>query len=223
MNRKEQAIEVSVFLFLIAPSMAFSFFLIKQGSVSFVLTAIASILRDLALVFLILFFLWRNREALSSIGLIFKAAKRNAGLGILLFLPFYFGMGALERSLEAIGFSGSKTPLPSFLDIHGMGEVFLAFILVVVVAIAEEIIFRGYLILRLKAVTGSVTWAVFLSAFIFSLGHGYEGTAGVVTVGIIGVIFGFIYVWRKSLLAPIIMHFLLDFVGIVVIPVLGAR
>lgn len=52
---KEQAAEVSVFLFLIIPSMALSFLAIKQGSMNFVLVAISVILRDLALVSLILF------------------------------------------------------------------------------------------------------------------------------------------------------------------------
>ncbi len=54
-RRREQIFEVLVFLFLIAPSMAFSFFAVKEGSIGFVVTAIATILRDLALVSLILF------------------------------------------------------------------------------------------------------------------------------------------------------------------------
>ena len=52
----EPLVEVSVFLFLIVPSMVLSFFAVKQGTLSFVLVAFATILRDLALVSLILFF-----------------------------------------------------------------------------------------------------------------------------------------------------------------------
>jgi hypothetical protein len=64
-SRPEQLVEVSVFLFLILPSMFLSFFAVKQGSLSFVLVALATILRDLALVSLILFFfMWRNGEPL---------------------------------------------------------------------------------------------------------------------------------------------------------------
>jgi hypothetical protein len=51
-DRSEQLFEVSVFLFLIVPSMALSFFAIKQGDIGFMVTAIATILRDLALVVL---------------------------------------------------------------------------------------------------------------------------------------------------------------------------
>ena len=55
-----------------------------------------------------------------------------------------------------------------------------------------------------------------VSALIFSLGHGYEGTAGVITVIYMGLTFALIYLWRGSLVAPVIMHFLQDFIGIVV-------
>jgi membrane protease YdiL (CAAX protease family) len=212
---------VSVFLFLIVPSLVFSFFVINQGGVGFVLTAISTIARDLALVSLILFFVWRNREAVRKIGWTFKNGWKDIVLGIVLFLPLFYGAAVLESALHAIGFTVPPAPTPSFLAAKGASEILLAFVLVVVVALAEETIFRGYLILRFKTVTGSVVAAVLLSAIVFSLGHGYEGTAGVVTVGAIGVALALVYLWRKSLIAPITMHFLQDFVGIVLLPWLG--
>jgi membrane protease YdiL (CAAX protease family) len=220
-NRKEQLVEVSVFLFLIIPSMALSFLAIKQGGLSFVLVAISVILRDLALVSLILFFIWRNHETVAWIGWTFKNIRKEIALGIFLFIPFSFGTGLIENGLRAIGFSAPSTPLPSFLAARGMVEILLAFLLVAIVALAEETIFRGYLILRFNAVTSNPTVAVLLSAAIFSLGHGYEGSAGVVTVGVMGLVFALIYIWRQSLVAPIIMHFLQDFIGIVLLPLLG--
>lgn len=66
-------------------------------------------------------------------------------------------------------------------------------------AIAEETIFRGCFILRLSALTGSPPAAVVLSSLIFAIGHGYEGTVGVVTVAYMGLIFALVYVWRRSL------------------------
>ncbi len=220
---KEQAAEVSVFLFLIIPSMALSFFAIKQGSLNFVLVAISVILRDLALVSLILFFIWRNNESVTWIGWTFKNAWKEIGLGIGLYIPFFIAAGFFENALRAAGFSVSATPLPSFMAARGMVEFLLAAILVAVVALAEETIFRGYLILRLKAVTVNSTAAVLLSAVIFSLGHGYEGSAGVVTIGVMGIVFALVYMWRQSLIAPIVMHFLQDFIGIVLLPLLKMK
>jgi len=216
----EPLVEVSVFLFLIVPSMALSFFAVKQGALSFGLVAYATILRDLSLISLILFFVWRNGEPINWIGWTINNRWKEIGLGIGLYIPFFIAAGFLERALQVAGFSAPSTPLPS-MPVKGMGELMLAISLVAVVALAEETIFRGYLILRLKAITGNATAAALLSAAIFSLGHGYEGTAGVVTVGVMGVVFAFIYMWRRSLVAPIVMHFLQDFIGIVLLPWFG--
>jgi membrane protease YdiL (CAAX protease family) len=220
---REQLFEVSVFLFLIVPSMALSFFAVKQGSLSFVLAAFSTILRDLALVSLILFFVWRNGEPVYRIGWTFRGVRKDIALGIALFFPFSYANNLVERTLQAAGFSVPSTPLPSFLAARGLTEFLMAFVLVAVVAVAEETIFRGYLILRLKTVTQSQVAAVLLSAALFSVGHGYEGSAGVVTVGVMGLILGLVYLWRLSLVAPVVMHFLQDFLGIVLLPLLGSK
>jgi membrane protease YdiL (CAAX protease family) len=219
----EQLLEVSVFLFLIVPSMALSFFVIKQGHLSFVITAVATILRDLALVSLTLFFLWRNGESLKCIGWVFRNAGREGILGLALFIPMSVAAGWLDGALRAAGLSAPLTPRPAFLPTSSGNELILAFMLVVVVAVAEETIFRGYLMLRLKAISGSDVLAAVLSAIIFSLGHGYEGAAGVITVGMMGLIFALVYLWRKSLVAPMVMHFLQDFIGIVLVPLLQTK
>jgi membrane protease YdiL (CAAX protease family) len=36
-----------------------------------------------------------------------------------------------------------------------------------------------------------------------------------------GLAFAFVYMWRRSLVAPIVMHFLQDFIGIVLLPWFG--
>jgi membrane protease YdiL (CAAX protease family) len=220
---KEQLYEVSVFLLLILPSMVLSFFVVEQGSLSFAVIASATILRDLGLISLIFFFLWRNGETVSRIGWTLKNGMREIVLGIGLYIPFTIGADLLESTLRTAGFSVPSTPLPSRLSVMGVPEFLLASALVVVVALAEEIIFRGYLILRFEAITRSLPLALLLSAAVFSLGHGYEGSAGVMTVGMMGLVFGLIYVWRKSLVAPIVMHFLQDFMGIVLVPLLGMK
>jgi uncharacterized protein len=223
LSRREQIIEVAVFLFLIAPSMAFSFFAVKEGTISFVLAGVSTILRDLALVSLVIFFLWRNRESVKMIGWVGRNGLREAAIGVLLFIPMFYAAGFLDQLLVAAGFSSPATPMPSLEATGGILESILGFILVTIVAISEETIFRGYLLLRFNNIFTSTFFAVVLSAFIFSLGHGYEGTAGVITVGFMGFVFAIVYLWRGSLIAPIVMHFLQDFIGIVLLPLLGAK
>ncbi len=214
---KVRMIEVLVFLFLIVPSMALSFLVVRHGHLKFNFMAAATILRDLAMMFLVLFFLWRNREPFEDIGWRRRNLPREIGWGLILFVPFFLGTTLLENLLHMAGFSLPAKP-PGFFQIRGAGQVVLATVLVIVVAWTEETIFRGYLILRFRNIASGAAVPILLSSGVFALGHGYEGSAGLITVGVMGAIFALIYLWRKSLIAPVVMHFLQDFLGIVLVP-----
>jgi uncharacterized protein len=213
-NRKIQLIEVAVFLSLILPSLVLSFLTAKQTDLRFLEVAIGSILNNLALLSLVLYFMWRNREPVERIGWNFDHLPQEVAWGLILFVPAVFGGNLLKDLLQQAGFS-APLRMPSFLVMSGPFMVIVGFIIVTVVAVVEETIFRGYLMLRLTAVTGRTSAAVLLSSLVFSLGHGYEGTAGTISVFVLGVIFALIYLWRKSLAAPVVMHFLIDFTSIV--------
>jgi membrane protease YdiL (CAAX protease family) len=218
--RKERIIEITVFLFLIVPSMLLSFFAVSSNAVSFTFVALSTIFRDLGLTFLVLFMSWRDREPFGRLGWNFHHWPVEVIWGILLFFPVYFIAGFLQPILQQLGLSSPHTLTPSFLEATGMSEIIIATVLVIVVAISEETLFRGYLILRFTQITKNRTAALIISSVIFALGHGYEGSAGVVTVGLIGFILAIIYIWRQSLIAPMVIHFILDFTGIVLVPLL---
>ncbi len=97
-GREVQGLELAVFLFLIVPSMILSFFVTRQGGVSFVPAAVMIIVRDLALVSLVLFFVWRNGEPLTHVGWVLKGRKRDILLALL----------------ESAGLSAPATPKPKF-------------------------------------------------------------------------------------------------------------
>lgn len=223
-SRKEQLLETLVFCFLIVPGMILSFIVNPdQEQINFSVTALALIFNDLALVALVGFLLWRNSESMRRIGWKTKSLFREAMLGFALFFPMTYGAAVLEQIFESAGLTVPKTHLPSFLSPKTTEQYILAVFLVVVVAIAEETIFRGYLILRFGALLRNKVWAVLLATVVFAIGHGYEGTAGVATVYTMGLVFSVVYLWRKSLVAPMVMHFMQDFVGIVVLPLLMTK
>jgi membrane protease YdiL (CAAX protease family) len=225
-GRKVQAIEVAVFLFLIVPAMSTSFLIgSHSGSGSgggFLTVAILSILNDLGMVSLVFYFLWRNGEAVRRIGWTLGTLPIEVGWGLALFFPIFYCANRLESALHSAGLS-APSKLPSFLVATGHFHAVLAVILVIVVAIVEETVFRGYLILRLKTATRQTWAAVLLSSFVFSIGHGYEGMAGVMSVFCLGVVFAVIYLWRRSLIATMVIHFLIDFSGIVMAVLVPSR
>ncbi len=208
--------ELAVFLFILLPALVLSLFTVQSSSPSFVVVAVATIFQDLGLTSLVLYFFWRSGEGRAALGWR-GSLPLEVLVGAVLFVPTFFAAGLLEATLRRTGLS-SEGKLPSFLAAKGGGEMVLAVVLVVVVAVAEESIFRGYLLRRFANVTASPVAAVLLSAAVFAIGHGYEGSAGVVTVGFLGVVFALVYMWRGSLVAPMVMHLLQDLIGIVVAP-----
>lgn len=222
-SRRKELFEVAVFLLLIVPSMMISFPALGRGMLGFPILAVSVIFRDVSLTCLVLFFLWRDGEPLSRLGWKLAGLKEEAALGAALFLPVLYGESMIVKVLEWFGFSPGIRGLPQFLTARGSMEIVLACILVAVAAVAEETIFRGYLMLRFGDLTGSTTAAVLISSAVFSLGHGYEGAAGMGTVAVLGVILALVYAWRKSLAAPVALHFLIDFLPMVLLPLLRTR
>jgi len=74
----------------------------------------------------------------------------------------------------------------------------------------EELIFRGFLLTRLKAILRSWPLAVISGAILFALPHAYEGVFGMVAILFLGISLGILFVWRRSLLPVIIVHFLFN-------------
>jgi len=88
----------------------------------------------------------------------------------------------------------------------------LAFLVVVVtVAICEELIFRGFTQRVLEDWGGGAMVAgIAGSAALFSLAHLYQGRRGVLTTFVVGLLFAGIRSWTGSLLGPFVAHFLAD-------------
>ena len=213
-TRKVQTIELAIFLLLIVPSMATSFLAGAQSGIGFVGTAVLSMLYDLGEAGLVLYFIWRNSEPLQRIGWTLKRLPVEVMWGLALYFPIVYVTAWIERVLLPIGLS-VPSKLPSMLVAASHAQIVLAILLVTIVAVVEETVFRGYLLLRLEAVTSRPWAAVLLSSFVFSIGHGYEGTAGVVRIFFLGIFLSILYLRRRSLIAPMLIHFLIDFNSIV--------
>ncbi len=222
-DRKRDLFEVLVFLFFMAPSMIMSFFTLEGGNPHSPILSCLLILNDLAYISLIAFFLWRNGEPFTNIGWKFDGIKKEAALGAGLFLPLMVCVSLIEKGFKYLGLSSHMNHLPKFLALNSPEEISLVCVLIIVVAIAEETIFRGFLMLRLSRLTGSLSASVIISSVLFSLGHGYEGFATMVTICISSMIVALIYAWRKSLAAPIVIHLLIDLYPLVLMPLAGVR
>jgi uncharacterized protein len=209
--------ELIVLALFLLPNIAFAFLGRTLEQVPFHYLALSSLFQNAAFAALIVFFVWRNREPWPEIGLSTRNWPQEVLVGILLFIPFSLAVGLIESLLRGAGLT-APPELPQALLLRERMDYLLALPFLVIVAFAEELIFRGYLIQRIGRLAGSLKAAVIISSVIFALGHGYQGALGVAAVGVMGVLFGVIYLWRGNLIAPMVMHFIQNFIGLIVAP-----
>lgn len=216
-GRRLYRIETFVFLLVLLSSTGFTLAGASPERLGFILVAAVIIFHDLALTALALYLVWRSGEGVRAIGWVRRGAGREALLGVGLFIPLFIGVALLQALLRAAGLAEPVAP-PEYLLPRTGAERGVALLLLATVAVAEETVFRGYLLRRFMQAGGGRGLAVVLSTLIFALGHAYQGALGIVGVAAIGVVFALIYLRRGSLVAPIVMHFIQNFIGLIVAP-----
>jgi membrane protease YdiL (CAAX protease family) len=84
----------------------------------------------------------------------------------------------------------------------------------VTAGICEEILFRGFLLWYAGAYLGKspsgLAAAVILTSLLFAFVHLYQGIAGMLTVGGVGLLQGTVFVLSGSLWIPMLLHALID-------------
>jgi membrane protease YdiL (CAAX protease family) len=78
----------------------------------------------------------------------------------------------------------------------------------------EELLFRGFLITRLNAITKHPWLSVVVSSVIFGAVHFYQDPLAMVQIMIIALVLGGMFVIRGKLMAPILTHMAFDFVSL---------
>jgi membrane protease YdiL (CAAX protease family) len=80
--------------------------------------------------------------------------------------------------------------------------------------VVEEILFRGYMIEKIRQLTGSAVLAVAVSVLTFTGAH-YAGWGVVQLIPVFGagVILALLYMWRRDLPSNMLAHFLTDGAG----------
>lgn len=148
---------------------------------------------------------------------------------MVLILGFLFGallsflsISVIEPAVEQV--TGSPHDISIVERIRENVKALLQWLLLVwvVVAFAEEIIFRGFLMSEIVQLVGSgiggLGFSLLVSSVIFGLAHWYQGPSGTLSTGITGIILGIIFIWSGfNLWLPILTHGFIDTVSLVII------
>ncbi len=99
------------------------------------------------------------------------------------------------------------------------GLVSNLFIVAVLPAIGEELLFRGLLQKLVKGMTGNYHWAIWITAVFFSALH--LQFFGFLPRLLLGALFGYLLEWTGTLWLPMIAHFINNAAGVIVFFVTG--
>lgn len=91
------------------------------------------------------------------------------------------------------------------------------FFLVTRAAVAEEVLFRGYPMERIREWTGSRWIGAVVSCAAFTYAHlGSWGAAQLIVAGFGGVLLSALYLWRRNLYANMLAHWVADGIGFLI-------
>lgn len=170
---------------------------------------------------LALLIVWAETGSVAAAGFKWPVSLRWTFLWALvtaLFVVFILG-DIINPIIEWL--AGSEADHSSYGTLEGnLGAAFrlLAYALVSA-AIAEEIVYRGFLLHQLSAVLGSSfaskAAAVCIGGVVFAIPHYEQGIVGMISITLVGIGFGFVFFRSgRNLWALMIAHAFVDIWGI---------
>jgi membrane protease YdiL (CAAX protease family) len=118
---------------------------------------------------------------------------------------------------------GAKVQTVQLGDINALlprnaAETLWTMLLSINAGVSEELFFRLLLPLLFVLAFGHAAIGFALAVAAFGLAHLYQGWVGVVATAFVGAVFAALYLWSGSLAVPIVLHVIIDLLGLVVRP-----
>jgi membrane protease YdiL (CAAX protease family) len=136
-------------------------------------------------------------------------------LDVAIALLFWGAWCGLEIPLDKVLGPSTARSISALLPRSAL-EIFLWVVLSVSAGISEELVFRGYLQKQFHALTGMASVGVVLQALVFGVSHSYQGLKAMIIIAILGCLYGWLALWRKSLRPGMVAHAWTDiFSGII--------
>ena len=142
------------------------------------------------------------------------------------YLIFGIGYGTIMYGLVKLGYiilpfidKNIVKDVSKFLETYGPTNIWHYLLLIFVIAVGEEMFWRGYVQQQLKRYT-KTKYAVFITAILFSLSVAISGfTAGIIAAFVAGLLWGTLYEWKKSLPLIIVSHVIFILLLFLVLPI----
>jgi membrane protease YdiL (CAAX protease family) len=176
----------------------------------------AFVLVKAAVVLVVVFALLRaDGETLPGLGFTRAAFRGSAWPGAAIALGAFVAVNAgVGGLLRALGLPGSEKRIGALFR-DPREAVFWIFAAIVGGGFAEELV-RAFVLTRFERAFGrpGLVFALVADTAVFTLGHLYQGITGAIQAGTAGVVFAFVFLWRRRVADAMAVHALFDLLGI---------
>ncbi|MXV60815.1 CPBP family intramembrane metalloprotease [Natronorubrum sp. JWXQ-INN-674] len=148
-----------------------------------------------------------------ALGIEFSVAYLEQGLllgaaaGIVLYVANEIGAATATR----LGFDHDEELRGLLAPDSIQGWLALLLVVLPIIAVFEELLFRAALIGVISAGFGVSPWLLaVVSSVAFAVGHGVQGSVGVVVTGLLGFVLAAIFIVTGSFLVVVVAHYLIN-------------
>jgi membrane protease YdiL (CAAX protease family) len=165
---------------------------------------------------------WYTEVPLAALGVPELPTLGTLALGAGLGIALYAGNELAAAGANALGFSPPENLREMLAPDSAAGWVLLLIVILPAIAFVEELLFRAALIGALSTGFAISPWPlVVLSSIAFALGHGAQGSLGVIVTGSLGLLLATAFVLTGSLFVVVLAHYLVNALEFVVHEGLG--
>jgi len=133
------------------------------------------------------------------------------GIGVAAGTGFWVGNELAASVARGFGVGVDESLRELLAPDSAAGWVVLLAVVLPVIAVVEEFVFRAAAIGVPVAGLGAPAWAMVpISSAAFALGHGAQGRVGIAVTGALGAALGALFVVTNSLLAVVVAHYLVN-------------
>jgi membrane protease YdiL (CAAX protease family) len=130
---------------------------------------------------------------------------RSLGTDVAVMVPFWLIWEGTASGVAWFLGPNSARALDSLLPQSAL-EILVWICACASAAICEEIVFRGYLQRQMHALSRTLGVAIVAQGVIFGSFHAYQGWKHVVSISVLGMLYGALAAWRKNLRVNVLSH-----------------
>lgn len=161
--------------------------------------------------------MWWTDVPAAAVGLTADPAGVVFGLGVAAGVLLYVGNEIVAGFGARVGATAPERLREAMAPADTRGWALLLGVVLPIIAVFEELLFRGALIGAMAVGFGVDPWLLAVgSSVVFGLGHGAQGRVGVVVTGVLGFALAAVFVFTGSLLVVIVAHYVVNALEFVV-------